>query len=51
MKVKTIIFSEQCPGYAAPEITTVDMTAEGILCYSTEQLQENDFDPWATATE
>ena len=46
MKVKTTTFGEQRLEYAAPEITTVDMVADSILCYSTEQLVEDDFDPW-----
>ena len=47
MKVKTTTFSEQRPQYAAPETTTVDIAAEGILCYNTETLEEDDFNPWA----
>lgn len=45
MKVKTTAFSEQ--PYAAPEINVVDMVADSILCYSTENLVEDDFNPWA----
>lgn len=33
--------------YYAPEIETIDMVADNILCYSTEKLEEDDFDPWA----
>ena len=47
MKVKTTTFREQHQAYAAPEITTVDMVADSILCYSTEKLVEDDFNPWA----
>lgn len=49
MNVKTTRFGEQYQIYAAPEITTVDMIADSILCSSTstEQLVEDDFDPWA----
>lgn len=34
--------------YDAPEIEAIDMVADNILCYSTEKLEEDDFDPWAT---
>ena len=49
MKLKTTKFREQQKIYAAPEITTVDMVADSILCSSTstEQLEEDNFDPWA----
>ena len=49
MKIKTTTFSGQHQIYAAPEITTVDMVADSVLCSSTstEQLEEDDFDPWA----
>lgn len=40
-------FSEQHRTYDAPAITTLEMIADNILCYSTEKLQEDDFDPWA----
>lgn len=33
--------------YDAPEILAIDMVADNILCYSTEKLEEDDFDPWA----
>ena len=49
MKIKTTTFSGQHQIYAAPEITTVDMVADSVLCSSTstETLEEDDFDPWA----
>ena len=50
MKIKTTTFSGQHQIYAAPEITTVDMVADSILCYSTgwgtEVLIEDETDPW-----
>ena len=49
MNVKTTKFSEQ-QTYAAPEITTVDIIADSILCsstgWSTEILIEDDSNPW-----
>ena len=51
MKLKTTKFREQQKIYAAPEITTVDMVADSILCSSTgwgtEALIEDETDPWA----
>ena len=33
--------------YAAPEVTVTEVVSEGILCFSTENLEEDDFNPWA----
>lgn len=34
--------------YVAPEMTAVEIAAEGVLCYSyrIEELVEDDFNPW-----
>lgn len=34
--------------YVAPEMTSVEIAAEGVLCYSyrIEELVEDDFNPW-----
>ena len=48
MKVKTITFSGQPMQYEAPEMYTIDIAAEGILCFSTEILEEDDYNPWGT---
>ena len=32
--------------YVAPEIETVEIATEGVLCYSTEQMEEDDINPW-----
>ena len=47
MKVKETTSSRQGNTYAAPEIYTVDIANEGILCFSTENLIEDTNDPWA----
>ena len=58
MKVKTTTFREQHQALlkealesgkfgVTAEITTGDMVADSILCYSTEKLIEDDFNPWA----
>lgn len=46
MKVKETTLNRQSNAYAAPEIYTVDIANEGILCFSTENLIEDTNDPW-----
>lgn len=46
MKINVTTFSEQHPAYAAPEMTVTKVFSEGILCYSTEKLEEDTWNPW-----
>ena len=46
MKVNVTTFSVQ-QNYSAPEIHVIDMITDCILCYSTENLEEDPFNPWA----
>lgn len=46
MKVTETTFIEQHPVYATPQATVTEILSEGILCYSTETLQEDTWDPW-----
>lgn len=47
MKVNRNTFSGQHQEYAAPEVTVTEVVSEGILCFSTENLEEDNFNPWA----
>ena len=47
MKVNVTTFSGQKNNYAAPGIHVIDMITDCILCYSTENLEEDPFNPWA----
>lgn len=47
MKINVTTLGERHIVYAAPEATVTEMSSEGILCYSTERLEEDDFNPWA----
>lgn len=47
MKVNRNTFGGQYQEYIAPEATVTEVVSEGILCFSTENLEEDDFNPWA----
>ena len=46
MKEKAKTLEQKHLNYAAPRIVALEVSTEGILCFSTERLLVDDTNPW-----